>query len=109
MFQQECEVTCERHTLPWLLMFSVSPGQIPMVLGWEGCHTAPLCIFRFQNTLQKVDGCCWRVLRGASADGGLQGGGESKAFSTTISLTSVEMLPVLSKIVTKIKMMETCL
>lgn len=33
-------------------------------------------------------------------------GGENKAFSTTISLTSVEMLPVHSKIVTKIKTME---
>lgn len=51
LFQQKCEVTCEGHIVPWLLVFSVSPGQIPMALGWEGFHTALLCVFTILTTL----------------------------------------------------------
>lgn len=42
VFQQKCEVIYEGHTVPWLLTFSVSPEQVPVVLGKEGCHTASL-------------------------------------------------------------------
>lgn len=66
MLPQKCEVTCEVHAVPWLLMSFVSPGY------WGG-KIATLSPTPYSYKYR----CCWRILRRASEDGFLKG--EEKA------------------------------